>query len=317
MSSIRRSRCSGFAFALKLILGLTALSALAACGASSNAETSTTSLPSATATAPSSATASGATAPATAAPPLVVLKASESTVAMGTPVTLQWNATNAKSCAASGGWSGTMPTTGSTTTPPLSAQTSYTLTCSGTGGTTTQSVAVSVAEPAARPAPSIALAAAPTTVSNGGSSTLTWKSSEASACTASGGWHGSVPTSGTWSTGALTNTTEYELTCTGAGGSATQSATVTVSGKAPTVTLSASPTHGKSRQRFHADLVEQQCEFLYRIGGLERLQGSQRLTIHRRAVRPLDLRTDLHGFRRQCNSIRDGFRHFTRARDIP
>jgi len=51
-----------------------------------------------------------------------------------------------------------------------------------------------------------------------------------------------MATSGTWSTGALTNTTEYALTCTGSGGSATQSVTVTVSELAPVVTLTASPS---------------------------------------------------------------------------
>src|SRR5882672_2610956 len=92
------------------------------------------------------------------------------------------------------------------------------------------------------PFPTATLSASPTTIANGGMSTLSWNSQNATACTASGGWHGAVATSGTWSTGALSNTTEYELTCTGAGRSATQSATVTVSALPPLVTLSAAPS---------------------------------------------------------------------------
>src|ERR1700722_1725250 len=204
MSSIRRSRRKGFAFALKSIFALAALGSLAACGASSSAETDTASSGPTSSPPPSTPTPGTATAPAVVAPPLVTLKASETTVAMGASVTLQWSASNAKSCSASGGWSGTLPTDGTTTTPPLSAQTSYTLACSGSGGTTTQSVAVSVAAPATPVAVSVTLTAAPTTVGSGGSSTLTWKSAGANVCIASGGWHGSMPTSGSMSTGTLT-----------------------------------------------------------------------------------------------------------------
>src|ERR1700728_3765795 len=246
MSSIRRSRRIGFAFALKSIFVLAALGSLAACGASSSAETSGSSTE-ATSTTPSTSPTGSTATPAVVAPPLVSLKASQTTVAMGAPVTLQWAASNANSCAASGGWSGTLPTTGTTTTPPLSAQTAYTLTCNGSGGSTTQSVAVAVATPATA---SVALTAAPTTVDSGGSSTLTWRSPGATACTASGGWHGSVPSSSERSTGTPSRSTEYEKNCTGPGGSATQSATVTVSSKAPTVTLTATPSRRKTGASF-------------------------------------------------------------------
>jgi hypothetical protein len=71
---------------------------------------------------------------------------------------------------------------------------------------------------------------------------LTWVSTNATACTASGGWTGSLATSGTKSTGALSASTTYTLSCTGAGGSATQSATVTVTAASSgTATLSWTP----------------------------------------------------------------------------
>jgi len=83
----------------------------------------------------------------------------------------------------------------------------------------------------------------PATIVEGRRSTLAWSSTNATSCTASGGWMGTEAPSGTLSV-SPTSTTTYTLTCTGAGGtSASASATVTVSAApAPTVTLSASPT---------------------------------------------------------------------------
>jgi hypothetical protein len=77
--------------------------------------------------------------------------------------------------------------------------------------------------------PTVALSASPTSVTSGQSSTLTWTSTNASSCSASGAWSGTEPTSGSLSTGALNQNSTYTLTCTGTGGSAIASATVTVS----------------------------------------------------------------------------------------
>ena len=57
-----------------------------------------------------------------------------------------------------------------------------------------------------QPAPTVTLAASPSTINSLGSSTLTWTASNSDACNASGGWQGQVATSGTWSTGTLSNT---------------------------------------------------------------------------------------------------------------
>jgi hypothetical protein len=81
-------------------------------------------------------------------------------------------------------------------------------------------------------------------VASGGSSTLTWSSTNATACAASGAWSGSEPVSGTRSTGALSSTATYTLTCTGAGGTATKSATLTVSSTPPPTGSSCSGTSG-------------------------------------------------------------------------
>jgi hypothetical protein len=170
--------------------------------------------------------------------PTVSLSATPTNLSSGGSAMLSWSSTNATSCTASGGWSGSEPASGSASTGPVSTSTTYTLSCSGPGGNASQSVTVSVSAPA----PAVSLSASPATVSHGGSAMLSWSSSNASNCTASGGWSGSEPTNGSAGTGALGSTTTYTLTCTGTRGSASQSVTVNVSAPpSPTVSLSASP----------------------------------------------------------------------------
>jgi hypothetical protein len=120
----------------------------------------------------------------------------------------------------------------------LTANTTYSLTCTGAGGTSTAATAtVTIA-----PVPTATLTANPTTIASGASSTLTWSSTNATSCTASGGWTGTKAVGGSQSTGTLTANTTYSLTCTGAGGtSSAATATVTIA-PPPTATLTASPT---------------------------------------------------------------------------
>jgi len=86
----------------------------------------------------------------------------------------------------------------------------------------------------APPPPTVSLAANPASVASGGSSTLTWSSSDASSCTASGAWSGAKGISGNEATGALTVSSTFVLACNGAGGTASASATVTQTGVPPT-----------------------------------------------------------------------------------
>ncbi|MCG3190502.1 MAG: hypothetical protein LKCHEGNO_03235 [Burkholderiaceae bacterium] len=89
-----------------------------------------------------------------------------------------------------------------------------------TGGSTLQPVSPS--------APSVSLSASPNGVAPGGSTQLTWVSSGASDCTASGAWSGAKLVSGSETINALSAVSTFSLTCTGTGGSTTQSVTVTV-----------------------------------------------------------------------------------------
>lgn len=177
----------------------------------------------------------GDSSPSTAPAVTAALQASSTTIDAGGSVTLTWSSANATSCTASGGWSGTLTASGSRSTGALGANTTFSLTCTGTGGTS-QPAAVTIVVNAL---PTATLSANPTIVAGGGASTLTWSSADATACTAAGGWSGALAASGSRSTGALTVNSTFSLTCSGAGGtSAPATAAVNV---VPSATLSVYP----------------------------------------------------------------------------
>jgi len=173
---------------------------------------------------------------AAAAVPTVTLITSTGAVPSGGAATLTWSSTDATSCTASNAWSGTLAASGTQSTGPLTKNSTFVLTCTGPGGVSP------VIKAGINVVPIATLAASPTAVASGSAATLTWSSSNASACTASGGWSGALATNGTMSTGPVAQTTSYSLTCKGpAGTSKIASATVTVAGSAaPTVTLTTS-----------------------------------------------------------------------------
>jgi hypothetical protein len=75
--------------------------------------------------------------------PTVSLTSSVATATTGSLVTLNWSATNATSCTASGGgWTGSKAASSGSEAVVLTATTTYTLTCTGTGGAAAQSVTV-------------------------------------------------------------------------------------------------------------------------------------------------------------------------------
>jgi hypothetical protein len=84
---------------------------------------------------------------------------------------------------------------------------------------------------------------------------LTWTSSNATSCTASGAWSGTKAVSGSASTGALSSTSTYTLTCTGTGGSASQSATVSVTASTPPPTGGLSCTGSSGTLALKASMV--------------------------------------------------------------
>lgn len=83
---------------------------------------------------------------------------------------------------------------------------------------------------------SVNLKADPSTVTSGGQTTLIWSAMNASSCTASGGWSGSKPTSGTQAITSITTATQFVLDCkstSGATGRATAQVTIASANPAP------------------------------------------------------------------------------------
>lgn len=81
-------------------------------------------------------------------------------------------------------------------------------------------------------APTLTFSGDPLTITAGGTTTLTWDSTDAATCDASNGWTGVQAVDGSIQVSPLTTTT-YTLTCTGAGGDITSSVTITVEGVTP------------------------------------------------------------------------------------
>ena len=263
------------------------------------------------------------TPPPTGGTPTVTLTANPTTVTQGQSTTLTWSSTNATSCALSGGYSATVGTSGTQVVTPGANNTSYTITCTGTGGSATQTVwipwgtsadttaptvsitaptngstitpgttvtisadasdnvgvtavdfkvdgttiftdtaspfatnwsgfglgthtltatardaagntttsnAVIVQTPSTGGTPTVTITASPASIPQGGSSTLTWSSTNATSCALSGGYSATVGTSGTQVVTPGVSNTSYTITCTGTGGSASQTVFIPFTG---------------------------------------------------------------------------------------
>lgn len=174
--------------------------------------------------------------------PTVTLAISSGSITAGASATLSWTSTNSPTtCSASGDWTGTKASSGSQSTGTLSSVKtySYTLTCNNSSGSgySTVSVVVSAASGGggSAVAPSVTLSASPTTITSGGSTTLSWSingnASQPVTCNSS--WGGSKPTSGSQAL-SPTSTTSYTLTCTNSAGSNAKTVSVTVNPPAAT-----------------------------------------------------------------------------------
>ncbi|HMK85771.1 MAG TPA: S8 family serine peptidase [Steroidobacteraceae bacterium] len=171
-------------------------------------------------------------------PTAPALTLTANSVPVGESTTLRWSSTDATSCAASGSWSGTLPTSGSQAIAPTAVGTeTFTLTCSNLGGPSAPTSVTLLATPAAvvPPAPTLTLGAKSIPAET--TTTISWSSPTASSCTASGnaaalqtGWSGTLAPSGTFTVTPLAlGTDTYTLYCTnGAGNSPTTSVNLTV-----------------------------------------------------------------------------------------
>jgi hypothetical protein len=168
-------------------------------------------------------------------PVAVSLSAAPLEVEYGATTTLSWSATGADSCS---GWGQTLPTSGSYTTDALTASTSFSLSCSGAGGTDSQTIAVTVLPP---PEPTLKLSSSSPTVRSGESITLTWAAENVSGCEASGAWAGAKQASGSELIGSLSQDSTFTLTCQSPGGDVVAMTSVQISEGG--TTLSWEPPH--------------------------------------------------------------------------
>lgn len=156
-------------------------------------------------------------------PPTLDFQASVLSLGANGTTTLAWTATNATSCTASDGWTGSKVTSGNQAVT-VPATTTYTLACAGAGVTVAKSITVVVVPP-----PTLTLTANPVSIPSGTTSTLSWTAAYSSSCAASVGWSGPYSVTGTEVVNP-TVTTTYTLACSGAGGSISKSVTVNVTG---------------------------------------------------------------------------------------
>jgi len=140
--------------------------------------------------------------------------------------TLAWNSLNVTLCTASGSWGGTKNFSGTQDTGNLDDSRLYILECVGEGGSVSKLVEITVA-PKPTPPVELTFSADNPDVDWGGSTTLRWNAQNADHCHASWTWT-TQNTSGSYTTGALTSSTSYQLKCDGEGESASQTIYVEV-----------------------------------------------------------------------------------------
>lgn len=159
--------------------------------------------------------------------PTATLSASSTSIIEGDSVVLSWSSTDANNCSAP--WTTSSATSGTqSVTPDVTA--TYDISCSGDGGNASDSVTVTVNELPVVNVPTVNITASPSRLSRGGTITLSWSSTDANSCTASGGWSGAKTTSGSASI-VLNNPATLTLTCSGDGGSASGSVTYNARGR--------------------------------------------------------------------------------------
>ena len=130
--------------------------------------------------------------------------------------------------------------------------------------------------------PTVTLNANPTSVAAGGTSTLTWSTTDATSCVASNGWSGVKATSGSEPTAPITTNTTYRLDCGGSSGvNAFDTATVTVSGPSPDVSVAITAVNGNSpdlRDIKNGDVLT--FEIVYRNAGTGNATSIQNVQIN-------------------------------------
>ncbi len=183
------------------------------------------------------------------------LTASVNSAVIYAPVTLTWTSPANSVCSALGGtgtapWIGTLPGKGSgslVVTSDSAGSVTYGINCGGESASTSVDYESPQATAGDAHTPTATLSATAGTETVDQSFSLTWSSTYANACSASGGdagdgWSGSLATSGSMTVKETTaGTVTYSITCSGAPPAATALAAVVISA---TSTATSTSSHG-------------------------------------------------------------------------
>jgi hypothetical protein len=194
--------------------------------------------------------------------PAVSIHANPITVVKGDECLLSWTSTNAYICRITPDINNVMPN-GTISIVPAKT-TTYAITATGSGGSATDSITITVVEPP----PVVDISADPELIKPGESSVLTWTTQNANSCAIEPGI-GAVDSSGSMEV-RPTESTIYTITASGSGGSASSTATVSVYPR-PTVTISADPPYiqpGGTSTLVWASVDADTCTIEPDIGGV-------------------------------------------------
>jgi hypothetical protein len=150
------------------------------------------------------------------AAPSVSISISPTTFVSGQTVSLNWSSQNATTCTLN---NSQVQTSGSQSIVIGSNLTSYTISCSGQGGTSIQTLSTNYTGSSTGVVPSVTVYTTTPNITSGQTATINLVSTNISSCTVSGGIYNgnSVSANGNISVSPTTNTT-YTFTCLGANG---------------------------------------------------------------------------------------------------
>lgn len=146
----------------------------------------------------------------------VRISASPLSIAFDTDTTLRWSSDHVHDCQASGDWNGSLAEQGSMRISGLKTDSEFRIACEGDRESVQADVKVNVYE-AGIEVPLVSLSAQPLLVPDRGSTTLSWSSSGADICRASGSWSGSKARNGTEVIRQVNQDSTFILSCTQAG----------------------------------------------------------------------------------------------------
>jgi hypothetical protein len=170
--------------------------------------------------------------------PEIVITATPQLIGIGGTTTIEWTAQNVDDgCYAYGSWGGDRATSGSAEFTLYDVGTyPFSLVCYGNGGYSYETVYVDV-----EPIPTIEFTVDPQPLREGDIATLTWSTTYATHCVATGEWSGERAPGGSAPVSpAPAGTHTYGLTCYGDGGESSATVTLTVT-SGPTLVFSLTP----------------------------------------------------------------------------